>query len=143
MEQEIKQLVDNLRSEYSSGKSHSYEFRIKNLRALHSMISNEQELFYEALRKDLNKSKQEAHMTELGVCLSAIAIMINNLDFLMDPKNVPKPVIFFGESAQVQRVPLGVVLIISPWNYPIQLSILPLVGAIAGGNSVVLKVSLT
>jgi aldehyde dehydrogenase (NAD+) len=80
-------------------------------------------------------------MTEIAMALSGCVQMVENLHEYAAPKSVDKPIMFLGETCEIRQVPLGVVLIISAWNYPIVLSIAPLIGAIAGGNTAVLKMS--
>jgi aldehyde dehydrogenase (NAD+) len=80
-------------------------------------------------------------MTEIGICMNECVHMVENIHEYAASKAVKKPIVFFGDRCEVRKVPLGVVLIISAWNYPIQVSMLPLIGAIAAGNTAVIKMS--
>ncbi len=126
---------------FNSGATLSYEFRKKQLLALEDAIKKHEEEIAAALYKDLKKSKEESWATETGLLLGEIRYAIKNLDRWMRPQNVPSGLITFPSSAKIYKDPLGVVLIISPWNYPLQLLLIPLVGAIAAGNCAVLKPS--
>ncbi|MEP6627984.1 MAG: aldehyde dehydrogenase family protein, partial [Ginsengibacter sp.] len=95
----------------------------------------------DALFADLGKSKEESWATETGLLLGEIKYAVKHLRRWMKPKRVSTGLVTFPSSAKIYRDPLGVVLIISPWNYPVQLSLVPLIGAIAAGNCAVLKPS--
>ncbi len=94
-----------------------------------------------ALYADLKKSKEETWATETGLLMSEIKNAGKNLHQWMKPKKVSGGLVTFPSTAKIYSDPLGVVLIIAPWNYPLQLLLIPLVGAIAGGNCAVLKPS--
>ena len=94
-----------------------------------------------ALYADLKKSKEETWASETGLLMGEIRNAINNLRKWMVPENVSSSLTTFPSSAKIYRDPLGVVLIIAPWNYPLQLLLIPLAGAIAAGNCAVLKPS--
>ncbi|KAI8900073.1 Aldehyde/histidinol dehydrogenase [Globomyces pollinis-pini] len=138
---EIPGIVDELRSSYESGLTRTLKFRISQLRALNEMLEKEETVITKALYKDLRKPYTECVITELIPTKNAIADMILNLEEFMNPRIAHKPLALAGDVCEVRRVPLGVVLIIVPWNYPICLSLVPLVGAIGGGNTSVLKLS--
>jgi NAD-dependent aldehyde dehydrogenases len=93
------------------------------------------------LYADLKKSAEETYATETGLILAEINVALKNLRNWMQPESAATNLVNFPSSSKIYRDPLGVVLIISPWNYPLQLLLIPLVGAIAGGNCVVLKPS--
>src|SRR5690625_5265472 len=95
----------------------------------------------DALRADLNKSEFEAYSTEIGVVLNEIRFVKKHLRKWMQPKRVKTPMTHFGASSRIYPEPYGVSLIIAPWNFPFQLSIAPIIGAIAAGNCVILKPS--
>jgi aldehyde dehydrogenase (NAD+) len=95
----------------------------------------------EALRKDLNKAPFEAYETEVGFILQELGFTIRNMSKWVRPKNVRTPVLHFPAASCIYPEPYGVVLIMSPWNYPFQLAIGPLIGAIAAGNCAVEKPS--
>ena len=95
----------------------------------------------DALEKDLRKPRAEGFITEIATVKNSIAYMISNLEEFMEAKSVHRALPFLMDRCETRRVALGIVLIISPWNYPVQLALNPLVGAIAGGNAAILKPS--
>ncbi len=134
-------LIQNLRIFYNSGTTHSYDFRKKQLEAfLKSIIKYDNEI-NEALFADLKKSKEETWATETGLLIGEIKNAIKNLHKWIKPKKISAGLVTFPSSGKIYRDPMGVVLIIAPWNYPLQLLLIPLTGAIAGGNCAVLKPS--
>jgi len=116
-------------------------FRIAQLKKLKQSILDHQSEVYAALYKDLRKSEYEAFGSEIGQVIKEIDFAIRNLPSWASPKRVTTPMMFFPSTSRIHRDPLGVVLIISPWNYPFFLSISPLVSAIAGGNTAIVKPS--
>ncbi|PWU01993.1 MAG: aldehyde dehydrogenase family protein [Bacteroidetes bacterium] len=131
----------DLRRSVENGETISYEFRRKQLLLLREAILRYEDEIYDALFQDLRKSREEAYATEIGIVLMEIRHILNNLHKWTRAESVKTNLLNFPSSAKIIRDPLGVVLIIAPWNYPIQLLLMPLVGAIAGGNTVVLKPS--
>jgi aldehyde dehydrogenase (NAD+) len=119
----------------------SVAFRIGQLKKLKSAILMHEQAIYDALYKDLRKSKYEAFGSEIGQVIKEIDFAISNLPSWAAPKRVSTPLMFFPSTSRIHRDPLGVVLIIAPWNYPFFLSISPLVSAIAGGNTAIIKPS--
>lgn len=95
----------------------------------------------EALRLDLGKGEFEAYTTELGIVYDSISFIIKNIERWVKPKSVKTPLHFQPAKSFIVREPYGVVLIIAPFNYPFQLVMEPLIGAIAGGNTAVIKPS--
>ncbi|HEX7846561.1 MAG TPA: aldehyde dehydrogenase [Chitinophagaceae bacterium] len=133
--------LDKLRRYFESGITRSYSFRKEQLKKLkRAILDNEQEL-YAALHADLKKSPEESWVTELGMVVAEINAALKNLRNWMEPERVGTNLLNLPSSSRIINEPLGVVLIIAPWNYPFQLLINPLVGAIAAGNCVVLKPS--
>lgn len=130
-----------LRRFYDSGATRPYAFRKEQLNKLKRSILEHEEALYAALYTDLKKSKEESWVTELGMVLSELRAIKSNLYNWMQPEPVATNLLNMPSSSKVLREPLGVVLIIGPWNYPFQLLINPLLGAIAAGNCVVLKPS--
>jgi aldehyde dehydrogenase (NAD+) len=116
-------------------------FRIAQLKKLKQSILDHQSEVYAALYKDLRKSEYEAFGSEIGQVIKEIDFAIRNLPSWASPKRVSTPMMFFPSTSKLYRDSLGVVLIISPWNYPFFLSISPLVSAIAGGNTALVKPS--
>jgi aldehyde dehydrogenase (NAD+) len=133
--------LQSQRDFYNAGNTLPYEFRKSQLRALENAVKKYDAEISDALFADLGKSKEESWATETGLLLGEIKYAIKNLHHWMKPKRVSTGLITFPSSGKIYRDPLGVVLIISPWNYPVQLSLVPLIGAIAAGNCAVLKPS--
>lgn len=125
----------------NSGKTKDYSFRKEQLKNLKSSILKHEQDIYDALYSDLKKSPEESWVTETGLVISELNAAIKNLRLWMQPENVETNLVNFPSNSRVLKEPLGVVLIIGPWNYPFQLLINPLIGAIAAGNCVVLKPS--
>jgi aldehyde dehydrogenase (NAD+) len=135
------QQLEALRSNFDSGVTQSYQFRLAQLKKLkQSILSHEQEL-YDALYADLKKSKEEVWVTETGMVIAEINEAISHLKHWMEPERVKTNLLNLPSSSRIIKEPLGVVLIIGPWNYPLQLLFNPLIGAIAAGNCAVLKPS--
>ena len=130
-----------MREYYNTGVTKPYAFRKEQLQKLkHSILAHEKDL-YEALLADLNKSPEETWVTETGMVISELNAAIKGLRDWMRPEYASTNLLNLPSSSKVIKEPLGVVLIIGPWNYPFQLLINPLIGAIAAGNCVVLKPS--
>ena len=130
-----------LRSYYNSHITNPYAFRKRQLHLLkQALLANEKEI-ERALYTDLKKSPEETYASETGLILAEINAAVKNLRRWIQPETVATNLVNFPSSSKIYRDPLGVVLIIAPWNYPLQLLLIPLVGAIAGGNCVVLKPS--
>lgn len=128
---------------FKSGKTKDIKFRIENLNKLKKNIEKNEQYIMEALKKDLGKSNFESYSTELGIVLSEISFITKHLKKWAKPKKVKTPITNFKSSSYIYPEPYGNTLILSPWNYPFQLSIVPLIGSIAAGNTVILKPSST
>ena len=124
-----------------SGATRPYAFRKQQLLNLKHAVENHEEEIYAALYADLHKSKEECWVTENGFFMAELKDTLANLKSWMEPEAVPTNLLNLPSSSKVMREPLGVVLIIGPWNYPFQLLFTPLMSAIAAGNTVVLKPS--
>ena len=135
----IQELIQQQRAFFHTGKTKAVEFRIQQLQLLKQAIINYQEAILEAAKNDLGRPEFEAYF-EIAT-LSEINLALKNLKSWTKPRRVATSIDQFPASAWVQPEPLGVVLIIGPWNYPFQLMISPLVGAIAAGNCAILKPS--
>jgi aldehyde dehydrogenase (NAD+) len=136
----IPQLLKN--SQYfASGKTLDYGFRRKALENLKAVVQKYENEIFDALYQDLKKSKEEAWASELGLIMGEVKNALKNLREWMRPQRVPTDLINLPSVSKIYSDPHGVVLIIGPWNYPIQLILIPLIGAIAGGNVAVLKPS--
>jgi aldehyde dehydrogenase (NAD+) len=133
--------LQRLRTNFQSGNTRSYSFRKEQLQKLRKAILHHEEALYAALDSDLKKSREESWVTELGFVLSEITAMQKHLHHWMKPEKVKTNLLNLPSSSFIINEPLGVVLIIGPWNYPLQLLFTPLIGAIAAGNCVVLKPS--
>lgn len=130
-----------LRQYYNSGATRPKAFRKEQLKKFRkSILAHEQDI-YTALYTDLKKSPEESWVTEIGLVIAEINIAIKELGEWMRPEKVSTNLVNVPSSSEIRKEPLGVVLIISPWNYPFQLLLNPLVGALAAGNCVVLKPS--
>jgi aldehyde dehydrogenase (NAD+) len=137
----IQDSLLQLRSYYKTGATRSYDFRIDQLKKLKEAVLQHEEEIYTALYMDLHKSKEETWVTEIGFLLTEINVAIKNIRRWMKPVKVKTNLLNLPSKSYITSEPLGVVLIIGPWNYPLQLLLTPLVGAIAAGNCVVLKPS--
>jgi aldehyde dehydrogenase (NAD+) len=133
--------LNKLRDHFQSGATKSYAFRRQQLLTLKKAVTDYEEEIYEALYTDLKKSKEECWVTENGFLVSELNDALRNLKHWMEPEPVPTNLLNLPSGSRVLYEPLGIVLIIGPWNYPLQLLFTPLVGAIAAGNCVVLKPS--
>ncbi len=137
----MEQLLLNLKRNFQTGKTQSIDFRKAQLLKLKSSVLKYENELYEALYTDLKKSKEEVWVTEIGFFLTELNHTIKKLSSWMKPKRVCTNLLNLPSSSYIYHEPLGVVLIIAPWNYPFQLLFTPLIGAIASGNCVVLKPS--
>jgi aldehyde dehydrogenase (NAD+) len=135
------QLLQAMRQYYNSGATRSYAFRKEQLQKLRKAILQHETELHQALYTDLKKSPEEAWVTETGFLLSEINATIKHFKQWMQPKPVGTNLVNLPSKSYVMSEPLGLVLIIGPWNYPLQLLFTPLVGAIAAGNCAVLKSS--
>ena len=129
------------REYFDNGNTKSYGFRIEQLRKLKKAIKDNEADILSALKIDLNKPEFEAYTSEIGFLYEEISLTIKNLKKWMRPKRVNTPLSLMPAKSRIVSEPLGVVLIIGPWNYPFQLLIAPLVGAIAAGNCAILMPS--
>ena len=126
---------------FRSGKTLPYEERKRNLGKLKDALRRHESEIIAALHEDLGKSPFEAYATEIGIVYGEIGYLMKNLRRLMEKHRVPSPITIFKASSYTVAEPLGNTLILSPWNYPLQLTMVPLAGAIAGGNTAIVKPS--
>lgn len=138
---EIEELIKSQRDYFKSNETLSIDFRIEKLKRLKNAIKQHSEEILEALKLDLNKSKLEGYATEIGVTLTDIDYAIKNIKKWTKKRCKRTSLINFPSRSYTLSSPYGLTLIISPWNYPFNLAMQPLVGAIAGGNCSVLKPS--
>jgi len=137
----MKNTLEKQRTFFTSGNTKSFKFRTEMLNRLGEAISHFEGDILEALRKDLNRSKVEAYITEIHHCLAEISFALKNLKKWMRPQRVGGSKLFPLSKGFVVSEPLGTCLIVSPWNYPFSLAILPLIASIAAGNCTVIKPS--
>ncbi|MEG0499843.1 MAG: aldehyde dehydrogenase [Rikenellaceae bacterium] len=137
----MDRLVQLQRDYFDTNETKSYDHRLDALKRLRKSIRKNQNEISKALYKDLQKSEFESYATEIGVVLGELSTAIRKLKSWMRREKHSTPLIFFHARSYVVNEPYGVVLIIAPWNYPFQLLMAPLVGAIAAGNCVIIKPS--
>lgn len=130
-----------LRNFFETGETRRYKFRLEQLKKLKNTVLRYEREIYDSLYSDLKRSPEETWVTETGLVISELNNAIRNLKQWMQPQRVPTNLVNLPSSSRIQYDPLGVVLIIGPWNYPFQLCIIPLIGAIAAGNCAVVKTS--
>ncbi|XP_071547048.1 aldehyde dehydrogenase, dimeric NADP-preferring-like isoform X2 [Panulirus ornatus] len=136
-----EQVVNKAREAFLSGKTRDVEFRRKQLKALKRMYEENETAFCTALAKDLNKPRQESVLLELNLLKDDLTHILSRLDDWTQPEKTPPNLVTIFDKPVIYHDPFGVVLIIGAWNYPVQLSLLPLSGAIAAGNCVIIKPS--
>ena len=137
----ITEQLAGLRRYFDSGITKPYAFRMAQLKKLKQSVLNHEQDLYDALFADLKKSPEEIWVTETGLVIAELNAAIKNLRRWMEPESIATNLVNLPSGSRIMKEPLGVVLIIGPWNYPFQLLINPLVGAIAAGNCAVLKPS--
>lgn len=138
---DINEIVEKQRIFFHKGITLDVTYRIDALKKLQKAINMHESDIMEALKKDLSKAPFEAYATEIGIVLEEIRYMIKHLPKWSRMKRVPTPITQFKSKSYIVTEPYGVCLIMSPWNYPFQLTLAPLIGAIAGGNCSVVKPS--
>ena len=134
-------IVQRLRAGFDAGHSRPIEWRREQLVRLRRLLVENQAALLDALRADLGKPEREALLTDLGPVLGEIDGALRSVRRWSRPRRVATPLMLQPGRSSVVCEPLGVVLIIAPWNYPVQLLLAPLVGALAAGNAAVLKPS--
>lgn len=130
-----------MRRHFQSGATMPYAVRRRQLLLLREALLQHEPAIAEALYSDLKKSREESYGTETGLALAELNNTLKNLRKWMRPRRAGTNLVNLPSSSRIYRDPLGVVLIIAPWNYPLQLALVPLIGAIAGGNCAVVKPS--
>ena len=133
--------IENQENYFRNGNTLPISKRKKLLKNLKKEILSNEDKIFQALNNDLRKSNYETYLTEIGILISEIDLFLSNLKKWAKPKKVKSSLLSFPSSDYIYSEPYGKVLIISPWNYPFQLAVLPLMSAIAAGNTVVLKPS--
>lgn len=137
----IKDVVEKQRKFFRTGKTLDYKFRMKALSRLRKAVINHEDDLYEALALDLNKSKVESYLCEIGIILEEIRYHQKHLHRWMKKQMIIPSIGQFPGICYRLPEPYGVTLIMAPWNYPVNLCFAPLIGAISGGNTAVLKPS--
>lgn len=137
----IKETIEKQRAYFAEGATKQLDFRLEKLKILReAIIDNEKEIM-EALKKDLNKAPFESYETEIGLVLEELKYTIKHLPKWVRRKKVKTPITHFLSRSYIYTEPYGVTLVMSPWNYPFQLTIAPLIGSIAAGNCTIIKAS--
>lgn len=137
----VEQLHQSQKDFFDSQKTHEVKYRVESLQRLKKVIESREQDVYKALAADLGKSEFEAFLTEYNVIIGELKKYIYKTSKWSQPKKVKASILNFPSKARRYPEPYGNVLLISPWNYPFQLALAPLIGAVAAGNTVVLKPS--
>jgi len=137
----IQNILTDQRQFFNSGRTKNLDFRLENLSRLKKAIIQNEATILKALKNDLYKSAYEGYLTEIGLALEEIRFVSRRLRSWVKPRKVRTPYVLWFGSSTIYSEPYGISLIISPWNYPIQLTILPLIGSIAAGNCTIIKPS--
>lgn len=137
----IKEIINRQRGYFITGATKPVDFRLEKLRLLKQVIRAYEEKIEAALWEDLHKSAYESYLTEISIVLQELEDHIRHLRRWTRPLKVSTPLHLFGGKSRIIYEPLGVALIVAPWNYPFQLLMAPLIGAVAAGNCVILKPS--
>ena len=119
--EEVLRILGENKRFFETGKTKNIDFRISQLRILRQAIASNEELIIKAMYEDLHKSRYEAFTTEIGLLYSSIRLITKNLKKWAKPQRVPTPLVFFGGQSYIYHEPYGTVLIIGPFNYPVNL----------------------
>lgn len=141
MEEMVQALVLSQKNYFYGGNTRGIAFRKKQLQLLKETVQKREHEIMDALKKDLNKGEFEAYLTEIGFFYSELNDMQKNMDYWATPQKQKAPLSHVGSKSYIHKDPYGVTLIISPWNYPFQLAMTPLIGAIGAGNTAIIKPS--
>jgi aldehyde dehydrogenase (NAD+) len=134
-------IVERQKAYFYSNQTRPISFRKQQLKTLKKALQEHEQKFYDALKKDLGKSTFESFISEFGFIIKDIEHTLSHIDEWAEKQLVTSSILSFPSSSYILKEPYGVSLVISPWNYPLQLAIAPVVGAIAAGNTVILKPS--
>ena len=140
-EKKLEQLVEKQRTYFAEGKTLPIEARLRALGLLEQAIRGREEELCRALKADLGKSRTESYMCEVGLTLSELGYVRRHLRSWSRDRRVSTPLAQFHAKSFTVQEPYGVVLVMSPWNYPVLLTLEPLIGALAAGNCCVVKPS--
>ncbi|XP_076971637.1 aldehyde dehydrogenase family 3 member B1 isoform X2 [Tamandua tetradactyla] len=137
----VADTLRRLREAFSAGRTRPAGFRAAQLEGLSRFLQDNRQLLQDALAQDLHKSAFESEISEISISQGEVNLALRNLRVWMKDEKVPKNLATQLDSAFIRKEPFGLVLIVAPWNYPLYLTLVPLVGALAAGNCVVLKPS--
>ncbi len=140
---DVEAAAQRMRDFHATGATLPVAYRKQALEKMRAYLKANEERALAALREDLGKAPFEGYATELGIVYDEISTCLRHLNKWARPKRVASPIVHFHSTSKVYPSPLGVVLVLSPWNYPLQLALVPIVDAIAAGNCVALKPSRT
>lgn len=140
---DIQAAVDEMRAWFRTGETLPLHFRRAQIEKLRKYLKAHETEALDALKEDLGKDHFEGYATELGIVYDEIRLVLGKMYGWAKPRRVATPLAHFPSSSKVYASPFGVAAIMSPWNYPIQLALVPMVDALAAGNCVVLKPSRT
>ena len=140
-ESEFAPLFQKQQAYFQTGETLEIDVRLQQLKRFKEAVLRNEKLIYEALYKDLHKSEFESYATEIGFVLEELSNHIRHLKKWAKPRRVKTPLTSFPASGYLTYEPRGTVLIMGPWNYPFQLVMVPLVGALSAGNTVIIKPS--
>lgn len=138
---EINEILNGINDFFYTNKTKDVEFRLEQLKRLRDAVKKYEPEFIKALSEDLRKPEFEAYITETGFVLHELNYAIKHLKKWARAKRVPSPFWIMPAKSMIIKEPFGTVLIIGPYNYPAQLLLCPLIGAIAAGNCAVVKSS--
>ncbi|MEG0165109.1 aldehyde dehydrogenase family protein [Anaerorhabdus sp.] len=138
---ELKDVLIRQKTYFNTNKTKSVAFKKAQLLKLKHMITTHEKEIYDALYQDLNKSEMESYLTELSIVYSELNDAIKNVEKWSKPALKKVPLHLIGSYSYTMKEPYGAALILSPWNYPVQLALAPLVGCLAAGNTAILKCS--
>jgi len=137
----IEKILENQKAFYRSNGTLDLDFRISQLQKLKRVIKENENIVLKALKEDLYKSDFEGYITEIGILYEEINMAVKSLKKWAKRERVKTSILYFPSKSYIYKEPYGVVLIIGPYNYPFQLVVSPLIGAISGGNCAILKPS--
>jgi aldehyde dehydrogenase (NAD+) len=137
----ISSIVQQSRQAFDSGMTRPLAWRKAQLETMITMLEKHQDELSAALKVDLGRGVEEAWLYDIGFTITEVKLMLKNLKKWTAPRKVPTPMVTRPASSMRVPQPLGVVCVIAPWNYPVQLLLIPAAGAIAAGNAVVMKPS--
>lgn len=138
---DVKSVFNKQKEFFYLGKTNDINFRIDNLKRLKQVIKKNEDKILDALKKDLGKSNFESYATEVGLVYDEINKHIKNIKGWSKIEKTKSPIVYYPAKSYIYKEPYGVTLIIGPFNYPFQLVIAPLVGAISAGNTAIIKPS--